>query len=115
MTMPRIVLGQPLLLGLSHAHTIIGSSLLARVDSTVSYLFLVGACSNFCSLDLVLTSCQLCLAVLLGASLLPGLVGCAHIVVAWLLQMNCTCFLNVQLSTHLGSRMLLCSPWTPTP
>ncbi len=87
MTIPCIVLGQLLLLGLSHAHTIIGFSLLASIGAIVSYLFLLGACSDFYSLDLVLISCQLFLAVLLEASMLPG---CAHIVVVWLLQMKCT-------------------------
>ncbi len=62
----------------------------------------------------VLISCQLFLAVLLGANMLPGLVGSAHFVVVWLLQMICTCFLNVQLSTRLGGSMLLCFPQTPT-
>jgi len=81
MTMPCIVLGQLLLLGLSHAHTIIGLSLLAGIGAIVSYLFLVGACSGFYSLDLVLISCKSFLAVLLGAGMLPGPVGCAHIVV----------------------------------
>jgi len=55
-----------------------------------SYLFLVGTCSDFYSLDLVLISCQLFLAGLLEASMLPGPIGCAHIVVVWLLQMKCT-------------------------
>ncbi len=59
MTMPCIVLGQPRLLGLLHAHIIIGLDLLARIGGTVSYLFLVGACSTFCSSDLVLINCQL--------------------------------------------------------
>jgi hypothetical protein len=45
---------------------------------------------RFYSLDLVLISCQLFLAVLLEASMLPGPIGCAHIVVVWLLQMKCT-------------------------
>jgi hypothetical protein len=88
--MPCIVLGQLLLLGLSHAHTIIGLSLSASIGAIVSYLFLVGACDDFYSLDLVFVSCQLFLAVLLEASMLPGPIGCAHIVVVWLLQMKCT-------------------------
>ncbi len=90
MTMPCIVLGQLLLLGLSHAHTIIGFSPSASIGAIVSYLFLVGACSDFYSLDLVLISCQLFLAGLLEACMLPGPIGCAHIVVVWLLQMKCT-------------------------
>ncbi len=45
---------QLLLSGLSHANTIIGLSLLASIGAIVSYLFLVGACSDFYSLDLVL-------------------------------------------------------------
>jgi len=46
MTMPCIVRGQLLLLGLSHAHAIIGLRLLASIGAIVSYLFLVGACSD---------------------------------------------------------------------
>ncbi len=46
-TMPCVVLGQPLLLGLSRAHTIIGLGLSASVGGIVSCLFLVGACSGF--------------------------------------------------------------------
>ncbi len=88
--MPCIVLGLLLLVGLSYAHTIIGLSLLASVGAIVSYLFLVGACSDFYSLGLVLFSCQLFLTVLLEASMLPGPIGCAHIVAVWLLQMKCT-------------------------
>jgi len=57
------------------------------VGSVVSYLCLVGACNGFCCLDLILITCQFFLAVLLGARFLPGLLGCAHIVVLWLLQM----------------------------
>ncbi len=57
--------------------------------STVSYLFSADACSAFYSSDLVLINCQLYLAVLLGVSMLPEVVGCAHIVVVWLLQMSC--------------------------
>ncbi len=60
MTMPSIVLGRLRLgrlrlVGLLHAHVIIGLSLLASIyayiggTSTVSYLFLVGACNAFCS------------------------------------------------------------------
>ena len=90
MTMPCVVLGQPLLLGLSHAHTIIGSGLLASIGGIVSCLFLVGACRGFYSLNLVLISCQLFLAVSLGASMLPGLVGSARLVVVWLLQKKFT-------------------------
>ncbi len=89
MAMPCIVLGQLLLLGLLHAHTIIGLSLLTSIGAIVSYLFLVGACSGFCSLGLVLFNCQF-LVVLLGASMLPGPIGCVHIVVVMLSQMKCT-------------------------
>jgi hypothetical protein len=66
MTMPCIVLEQPQLLELLLANTVIGFSLLASIGGTISYLFLVGACSAFCNLDLVLMNCQLCLAILLG-------------------------------------------------
>ncbi len=38
--------------------------------------------------------------------MLRGLVGRAHIVVMWLLQMKCTRFSNGQLSSHLGSSMV---------
>ncbi len=58
MTMPCIVLGQLILLGLAHAHTFIGLSLLASIGAIKSNLFLLGACSCFCSLDLALISCQ---------------------------------------------------------
>lgn len=87
---------QPLLLGLSHARTTVWCvDLLATVgivctESIVSCPFLVGACSGFNSLDLALTSCQLFLAVLLGAKTLPGPIGSAHIVVIGLLRMKRT-------------------------
>lgn len=52
-TTPCIVLGQPQLLALLAlelllAHTVIGFSLVASISGTISYLFLVGACSTFC-------------------------------------------------------------------
>lgn len=58
----NIVPGLPLSLGVSHAHTqqITGWSLLASVGSSVSYLVLLGACSDFCHSGLVLISCQVC-------------------------------------------------------
>ena len=115
MAMPCIVLERYLLLGLLHAHTTIGLDLSASIGGIVSCLFLVGACSGFYRLDLALISCQLVLTVLLGANVLPGPVGSAHIVVVWLLQMNYTCFLKVQLSRQLGSSILLCFSRTPTP
>ena len=90
MTMPCIVPGQPLLWGLWHVHTTIGLDLLAGTGGIVSCLFLVGACSGFYSLGWALINCQSFLGVLLGVSMLPGPIGSAHIVVVWLLQMNCT-------------------------
>ncbi len=51
MTMPCIVLGQPLLLGLLHAYTIMGFKVVASTGSFVSCPFLVTACSDFYSLD----------------------------------------------------------------
>ena len=56
----------------------------------VSCLFLVGACSGFYSLGWALINCQSFWGVLLGVSMLPESIGSAHIVVVWLLQMNCT-------------------------
>ena len=47
--------------GVSAALTISGLDLLARVGSTVNYLFLVDAYSAFCSSGLVLTTCLLSL------------------------------------------------------
>ncbi len=90
MTMPCIVPGQPLLLGLWHVHTTIGLDLLAGTGGIVSCMFLVGACSGFYSLGWALINCQLFSGVLLGVSMLPEPIGSAHIVVVWLLQMNCT-------------------------
>ena len=102
MTMPCTVVGQPLLLGLSHAHNIITPvSLSASVGMADG--FLVGACSSCYILHLVL-GCQLILTVMLWANMFPGLVVPAHVVVVWLLQVNAH-HLNVQLSTHLGSNM----------
>ena len=75
--MPYTVLGQPRLLGLSAALTIIGLDLLANVGGTVSYLFLVGACNAFYSSGLVLTICLLLLVVFLGTDMLQGLTGYA--------------------------------------
>ncbi len=88
MTMPCIVQGQPLLLGLLHARITIGLNLVAGIGGIVSCPFLVGAYKGFYSGN----SCQLplFLAVLLGASMLLGPVGFAHIVVVWLLRMKCT-------------------------
>ena len=89
MTRPCIVLEQPLLLWLLHAHTTIGSDLLASIGGNASCLFLVGACSCFYSLDnvMALINCQLFSAVLLEASVLPEPVGSAHIVVV----LSCGC------------------------
>ena len=90
MTIPCIVAEQPCLLGLLLVHTTIGFDLLASIGGTVSCLFLVGACSGFYSLGWALISWQLFSDVLLGVSTLSEPIGSAHIVVAWLLQMNCT-------------------------
>ncbi len=90
MTVPCIVPEPPLLLGLLHVHTTIGLGLLAGTCGIVSCLFLVGACSGFYSLGWALINCQLLSGVLLGVSMLPEPIGSAHIVVVWLLQMNCT-------------------------
>ncbi len=78
------------LLGLWHVHTTIGLDLLAGIGGIVSCLFLVGACSGFYSLGWALINCQSFSGVLLGVSMLPEPIGSAHIVVVWLLQMNCT-------------------------
>ena len=80
----------PLLLGLLHVHTTIGLDHLAGIGGIVSCLFLVGACSGFYNLGWALITCQLFSGVLLGPSMLPEPTGSAHVVVVWLLQMNCT-------------------------
>ena len=90
MTMPCIVPEQPLLLGLLHVHTTIGLDVLAGTSGIVSCLFLVGACSGFYNLGWALINCQLFSGVLQAVSMLPEPIGFAHIVVVWLLQMNCT-------------------------
>ncbi len=81
---------QPLLLGLLHVHTTIGLDRLAGIGGFLSCLFLVGACSGFFSTGWAVIKCQLFSGVLLGVSMLPEPIGSAHIVVLWLLQMNCT-------------------------
>jgi len=101
-------------LGGAHEYALHCPRAVASIGSIVSCLFLVGACSGFYSLDLALISCQLFSDILLGASMLREPVGSAHIVVVWLLQINCTESLSVQLSRQLGSSMLLCFPRAPT-
>ena len=80
--MPYTVLGQPRLLGLSAALTIIGLDLVANVGGTVSCLFLVGVCNAFYSSGLVLTICLLLLVPFLGTDMLQGMTWHAHTVVA---------------------------------
>ena len=70
-----IVLVQPLLRVLFHAHTSSGSSLIARVEGIASFLFLGGACSGFCSLGWAVMACQLLLAVWLVLAMWTGLTG----------------------------------------
>ena len=57
---------------LFHAHTSSGLSLIAHVGGIVSFLFLGGTCSEFCSLGWAVMACQLLLAVWL---VLAGLFG----------------------------------------
>ena len=97
MTMPCIVPEQPLLLGLLHVHICVYTPIgLDLIGGIVSCLFLVGACSGFFSklfrlpAQWALINCQLFSDVFLGVSMLPEPLGFAHIVVVWLLQMNCT-------------------------
>ena len=80
--MPYTVLGQPRLLGLSAALTIIGLDLVTNVGGTVSCLFLVGVCNAFYSSGLVLTICLLLLVPFLGTDMLQGMTWHAHTVVA---------------------------------
>ena len=54
---------QPPLRVLLHAHTGSGLSLIAHVGGIVSFLFLGGACSDFCSLGWAVMACGLLLAV----------------------------------------------------
>ena len=62
-----LVLVQPPLRSLFHAHMSSGSSLTAPVGGIVSFLFLAGACSAFCSLGWAVMACRLLLTVLAGA------------------------------------------------
>ena len=103
--MPYSVLGQPRLLRLSAALTISGSDLLASLGGTVNYLFLVDACNAFCSSSLVLMTC---ISLLVGFATLRGLTEYARTVVALLLLVSCTRFMNAHFFSHFGNNMLLC-------
>ena len=70
-----IVLVQPPLRVLFHAHTSSDLSLVAHVKGIVSFLFLGGACSDFCSLGWAVMACQLLLAVWLVLAMQTGLTG----------------------------------------
>ena len=48
---------------LFHAHRSCGLSLIAHVGGTVSFLFLGGACRNFCSVGWAVMACRFLLAV----------------------------------------------------
>ena len=74
--------GQPLLLGLWLIHH--WFRLPALLSATCRRM------QRFLSLGWALINCQLFSGVLLGVSMLPEPIGSAHIVVVWLLQMNCT-------------------------
>ena len=72
MTMPCIVPGQPLLLGLWHVHTTIGLDLLAGTGGIVSCMFLVGACSGFYSLGWALIKLPIVLGRFAGGQHVAG-------------------------------------------
>ena len=91
-----------------------GLDLLASVDDTVSCLFLAGVRNAFHSSGLLLTTCLLLLVGFPGTNMLQELTGCAHTVVASLLPMSYTWFMNVQFFSHLGYNMLLSLPQTLT-
>ena len=112
--MPYPVLGQPHLLGLSAALTITGLDLSASVDDTVSCLFLAGISNAFYSSGLLLKICLLLLVDFPGTNMLRELTGYAHTVVASLLPMSYTSFMNAQFFSHLGYNMLLSLPQTLT-
>ena len=84
-----IVLVQPPLKGLLHAHTSSGLSLIARVGGFVNFLFLGGACSDFCSLGWAVMACQLLLAGWLALPMWTGLTGFVWLATVVLLAMKC--------------------------
>ncbi len=56
----------------------------------------------------------LSLAVFLAGSMLTGQTGCVHNVGVMQLRMSYTWYMNVQLYSHSGNNMQLCSPQTLT-
>ena len=68
---------------------------IVHVDAIVSCLFLVGACSAFCSLGWVVMVYLLLLAVWLGLVMSAGLRGFAHVAAVVLLGMKCILSLSV--------------------
>ena len=106
------VLGRLHLLGSLAVPIIIGLGPIASGGAIVNCLFLVDACSGFCTLGLPRTVCPLSLADL-GNMLTEG-TGCVSIAVVMQLQMNCTWYMSVQLYSRLGSGMRLYLPMTLT-
>ena len=73
---------------LFHAHTSSGLSLIAHVGGIVSFLFLGGACSDFCSLDWAVMACRLLLAVWLVLAMWAGLIGSVWLATVVVLAMR---------------------------
>ena len=82
------VLVQPPLRVLFQAHTSNGLSLIAHVGGIVSFLFLGGARSDFCSLGWAVMACRLLLAVWLVLAMRPGLIGSVWLATVVVLAMR---------------------------
>jgi len=82
----------------------------AFVGVIVICLFLVGACSAFCSL-----ACLLLLVVWLVLLMLTGLTGCAWLAIVVLWGLRCTWFLSVLPLLLYGLGTQACSQVAQTP
>ena len=87
----------------------------AFVAVIVICLFLVGACSAFCSLGLDAMACLLLLVVLLALLMLTGLTECAWLATVVLRGMRSTWFLNVLPLLLCGLGRQACSRTALTP
>ena len=90
-----IVLVQPPLRVLFHAHTSSDLRLIAHVGGIVSFLFLGVACSDFCSLGWAVMACRLLLAVWVVLAIWAGLIGSVWLATVVVLAMRSIWFLNV--------------------
>ena len=74
--------------GVVHAHTSSALSLIAYIGGIVSFLFLGGACSGFCTLGWAVMACQLLLAVWLVLAVQTGPTGFVWLATVVLLAMK---------------------------